>query len=68
MNPDAEGRGIGRALHDFMLVQARERGIGRLWLNTAPGTRAEGFYVRAGWDRTGAAANGEARFERRLDV
>ena len=65
--PEAEGQGVGRALHDAMLDWARQQGLGRLWLSTAKGSRAELFYRRAGWEMAGPTANGELRFERTLD-
>ena len=34
-----------------------------LWLGTAPGTRAETFYRKAGWIETGIRQGGEIRFE-----
>jgi hypothetical protein len=33
------------------------------WLSTSPGTRAEGFYRRAGWEETGTYGKGEIKFE-----
>ena len=51
--PEAEGLGIGRALHARLLEAAAGRGLHRLSLTTAPGTRAELFYSEAGWTRSG---------------
>jgi GNAT superfamily N-acetyltransferase len=64
--PEAEGRGIGRALHARMIEGAMAHGLGRLSLNTAPGTRAERFYTEAGWIKTGRTGTGELSFERIL--
>ena len=61
--PGVEGRGVGRLLHDRLLAAAREQGIARLRLSTAPATRAEDFYAKAGWRRAGTTAAGEVRFE-----
>ena len=66
VDPAHEGRGIGRALHDEMVGWLATRGLRRLWLTTAPGTRAERFYERAGWKRAGLTAGGEVRFELEL--
>jgi GNAT superfamily N-acetyltransferase len=58
-----EGRGIGRALFERaceVLIDAR---CPRMWLTTWPGTRAEGFYRKAGWQVTGAD-DGNLVFER----
>ena len=62
VEPGSEGRGIGRALLDAMTVWLFEQGDGRIWLTTAPATRAERFYRAAGWRETGRI-NGEIRFE-----
>ncbi|MBL0232575.1 MAG: GNAT family N-acetyltransferase [Chitinophagaceae bacterium] len=63
VHPDHEGKGLGRKLHDIMLTwyfsQVREP----VWLSTAPGTRAEKFYRKAGWKETGFYGKGEIRFE-----
>jgi GNAT superfamily N-acetyltransferase len=62
--PEAEGTGIGRALHARLLDGAARHGLTRLLLNTEPQTRAERFYTEAGWIRTGVTKNGELAFER----
>lgn len=64
--PEAEGEGVGRALHDRLLGSATEHGLDRLALSTDPGTRAERFYREAGWTRAETAAGGEVRFERKV--
>jgi GNAT superfamily N-acetyltransferase len=64
VSPAFQGRGVGRALHDAILGFFRESSAGRIWLSTEPNTRAERFYERAGWERTGLTAGGEIRFER----
>ena len=67
VQPGYDHQGIGRALHDTMLdwyfAQTRET----LWLGTAPGTRAEGFYQQAGWHSLGLRPNGETKFEMAAD-
>ena len=48
-----EGRGIGSALlAEACAVLAGHR-LARIWLTTEPGSRAEGFYRRAGWEIVG---------------
>lgn len=64
VDPGSEGCGIGRALHAAMLDKARAQNIARLWLTTAPETRAEHFYLRAGWRKVGVLSGGDLRFER----
>lgn len=63
VHPDHEGRGYGRTLHDMMVDWLWEQGLERLWLTTQPGTRAERFYLDAGWQRRGMTTSGEVRFE-----
>lgn len=64
--PEYEGNGIGRALHDRMVDWMFDQGLDSIWLSTDPGTRAETFYLRAGWQETGITPSGEIRFERRM--
>jgi GNAT superfamily N-acetyltransferase len=66
VSPEAEGAGIGRALHDHMLESARDQGIRLLSLSTEDGSRAANFYERAGWTRAGITADGEAVFKKLL--
>lgn len=63
VHPDAEGRGLGRRLHDGMLNWYFGRSEKTLWLSTAPGTRAEGFYRAAGWQVVGWHGKDELRLE-----
>jgi GNAT superfamily N-acetyltransferase len=64
VDPGHEGRGYGRRLQDEMLRWLWSRGLKRLWLSSAPGTRAERFYESSGWVRRGLLTNGEVLFER----
>jgi GNAT superfamily N-acetyltransferase len=63
VHPRHEKKGIGRQLHDIMVSWSFDSGQTKLWLSTDPGTRAETFYRKAGWQETGIEANGEVRFE-----
>jgi GNAT superfamily N-acetyltransferase len=58
-----EGRGIARALFKCACNVLDEAGCHRMWLTTWPGTRAERFYRRAGWQVTGNH-DGNLVFER----
>lgn len=61
LHPDYEKKGIGRKLHDMMLdwyFSKRDK----VWLGTAPGTRAEIFYEKSGWCRAGIYGK-ELKFE-----
>jgi GNAT superfamily N-acetyltransferase len=61
--PEYESQGVGRRLHDLMLDWYFQQTRQTVWLGTAPGTRAEGFYTRAGWTRVGMVNKGEVKFE-----
>lgn len=64
VHPDHERHGHGRALHDTMVEWLWTQGLERLWLTTEPGTRAQTFYERAGWQLVGPTERGEVLFER----
>ena len=61
--PGYERREMGRSLLKVMVEWLFEMGSEPIWLTTEPGTRAERFYVSAGWCSRGAEASGEVRFE-----
>ena len=61
--PEAEGRGIGRKLHDLMLDWYFGKTRVTVWLSTAPGSRAEKFYRKSAWKETGLYGKGEIKFE-----
>lgn len=63
VHPDHEGKSIGRKLHDAMLDWYFSNGKDFIWLGTAPNTRAEQFYRKAGWMENGLHGKGEIRFE-----
>lgn len=63
IHPDFEAKGIGKKLHQIMMdwyfVQTREK----VWLGTAPNSRAEKFYRMQGWIEAGTCGKGEIKFE-----
>ena len=63
VDPEHEGKGYGRRLHDAAVTWLFEVGHDRVWLTTSPGTRAQRFYERAGWTDAGPAPQGERRLE-----
>jgi hypothetical protein len=63
VRPGLEDNFIRRMLHDMMTSWCFARGLPKLSLSTAPHTRTEQFYRKAGWVDTGAEPNGEIRFE-----
>lgn len=63
VRPEFEKKGIGRKLHDIMLNWYFSKSKEFAWLGTAPGTRAESFYRKAGWIETGIHGKNEIKFE-----
>jgi GNAT superfamily N-acetyltransferase len=63
IQPGYEGKGIGKRLHDDMIDWYFSNTNETIWLSTSPGTRAEGFYRKAGWQETGVYGKGEIKFE-----
>lgn len=63
VKPMFERKGIGRKLHDIMLEWYFSQTKNKLWLGTAPNTRAALFYKKAGWKQAGMHGKCEIRFE-----
>lgn len=63
VNPEHEGIGVGKQLHDLMLDWYFSKTSETVWLGTAPNTRAEQFYRKAGWTETGMHGKSEIKFE-----
>lgn len=63
LQPGYEGLGIGRKLHQLMMDWYFSHTDKRVWLSTAPASRAERFYRKAGWIETGLYGKGEIKFE-----
>ncbi|RYY69541.1 MAG: GNAT family N-acetyltransferase [Chitinophagaceae bacterium] len=63
LNPAFEKQGIGRKLHDVMMDWYFNQTTATVWLGTAPATRAEAFYRKAGWVEIGMHGKGEVKFE-----
>jgi len=61
--PDFEHQGIGKKLHAMMLEWYFRMTKEKVWLGTAPNTRAELFYRNAGWKENGLHGKGEIKFE-----
>ena len=67
VHPDFENKGIGKRLHDIMIDWYFDHTKEIVWLGTAPGTRAEKFYRKAGWKEIGVHGKGEIKFEMNYD-
>ncbi|HSN70820.1 MAG TPA: GNAT family N-acetyltransferase [Steroidobacteraceae bacterium] len=66
VDPEFEGLGFGRRLHDECIRWLFEAsGPERLWLTTEPDTRAHRFYLQSGWREIERCANGEVMLELR---
>jgi GNAT superfamily N-acetyltransferase len=65
LRPECERLGIGERLQTMMLDWYFEQTQETVWLGTAPGTRAEGFYQHTGWTRAGMHGQREVKFEMR---
>jgi GNAT superfamily N-acetyltransferase len=63
VHPDFEKLGIGKQLHDLMMDWYFSKTHDPVWLGTAPGTRAESFYHKAGWTANGLHGSKEVKFE-----
>ncbi|RPD46873.1 GNAT family N-acetyltransferase [Hymenobacter sediminis] len=68
VQPEFAGQGIGKQLHDRMLDWYFGQTTEPVWLRTDPGSRAEEFYRRRGWQDTGRMQGGEIRFEMTVEV
>jgi len=67
LHPEYEGKGIGRKLHQLMMDWYFSQTDKTVWLSTAPNSRAETFYRKAGWTETGMHGSGEIKFEMTQD-
>ena len=63
VHPDFEKLGAGKKLHDEMMNWYFANTDKPVWLGTAPDTRAEKFYRKAGWKEIGLHGKGEIKFE-----
>ncbi len=63
VQPDQEKKGIGKRLHKEMLDWYFDQTKEKVWLSTAPDSRAQKFYRLNGWKETGVHGKGEIKFE-----
>ncbi len=68
MDPDHEAKGIGKRLHQLMLDWYFSQTKKKVWLGTAPNSRAEKFYRMQGWKEVGLHGKGEIKFEMDLET
>ena len=63
VHPEHEAKGIGKRLHKEMLDWYFNQTKEKVWLGTAPNSRAEKFYRVNGWKEVGVHGKGEIKFE-----
>jgi GNAT superfamily N-acetyltransferase len=63
VRPEKEGMGIGKLLFHSMMAWYFSQTKEKIWLSTAPLSRAEFFYRKAGWNEAGIYGKGEIKFE-----
>ena len=63
VQPEYEGKGIGKTLHNIMLDWYFTQTDRTLWLGTDNNTRAETFYTKQGWTAVGTHGKTEVKFE-----
>jgi GNAT superfamily N-acetyltransferase len=63
LEPEYEGKGIGKKLHQLMMDWYFSQTKKTVWLGTSPNTRAEKFYPKMGWKAVGFVNKGEVKFE-----
>jgi len=66
VDPEYEGRGIGKALLSIACETLRNAGYTVANLSTAAGTRAERFYMENGWTLVSNNRRGEVLFNKQL--
>lgn len=62
VDPNFEGQGVGRQLHQTMLDWAFAHKVSHIGLSTELSTRAAGFYERAGWEFVRELGGGDCEF------
>ncbi|MBA2249557.1 MAG: GNAT family N-acetyltransferase [Chitinophagaceae bacterium] len=67
IDPEHEAKGIGKRLHDMMMDWYFTNTKEKVWLGTAPNTKAEKFYRKHGWKEVGTHGKGEIKFEMRFE-
>jgi GNAT superfamily N-acetyltransferase len=63
VQPEFERKGIGKRLHATMLSWYFTQTKEKVWLRTAPNTRAATFYRMLGWNDVGTHGKGQIKFE-----
>ncbi len=64
--PEYAGKGIGKKLHNIMMSWYFNATKEKVWLGTAPDTKAAIFYEKQGWKKAGMHGK-EIKFEMTFD-
>lgn len=67
VHPDFEAMGIGKKLHRIMMDWYFEQTKEKIWLGTAPNSRAAKFYSMQGWKEVGVHGKEEIKFVMSFD-
>ena len=59
VDPEFEGRGAGKILHEFLIKSAANSGLEQIRLSTESGSRAARFYEAAGWKHAGKSTSSD---------
>jgi GNAT superfamily N-acetyltransferase len=68
IDPEFEKKGIGQKLHKIMMDWYFSQTKETVWLGTDINTRAEKFYIKAGWTEVGLHGLTEIKFEMTYEV
>jgi len=68
IDPEFEGKGIGKKLHKMMIEWYFTQTKTKVWLGTAFNSRAEKFYKKAGWTEVGLHGTKETKFEMTYEI
>ncbi len=63
VKPEFESQGIGKELYTRMMDWYFDQTKTPVWLGTSPNTKAEKFYEKLGWIKTGTVNKGEIKYE-----
>ena len=63
LKPDFKKQGIGKKFHNIILDWNFSQTINNVWLETSPKIKAEKFYRKTGWRKTGIRRKSEIKFE-----
>ena len=63
VKPEFESQGIAKELYTHMMDWYFDQTKNPIWLGTLPNTKAEKFYEKLGWIKSGSVNKGEIKYE-----